>query len=94
MTKNELINGLLDWAGEDEENLSVMIIAGDATGVHVAGCWSDDNDNMLKAMTAAMCNNKYVRDVCAKALELARSQEVTKTIIANDYYDKEGIMQD
>lgn len=94
MTKNELINGLLDWAGEDEENLSVMIIAGDATGVNVAGCWSDDNDNMLKAMTAAMCNNKYVRDVCAKALELARSQEVTKTIIANDYYDKEGIMQD
>lgn len=89
MTKNELINGLLDWAGEDEENLSVMIIAGDATGVNVAGCWSDDNDNMLKAMTAAMCNNKYVRDVCAKALELARSQEVTKTIIANDYYDKE-----
>lgn len=89
MTKNELINGLLDWAGEDEENLSVMIIAGDATGVNVAACWSDDNDNMLKAMTAAMCNNKYVRDVCAKALELARSQEVTKTIIANDYYDKE-----
>lgn len=93
MTKNkkqdELAEALLRWAEEDEDNRSVMIIAGDATGVNVAGCWSDDNDNMLKAMTAAMCNNEYVRDVCAKALELARSQEVTKTIIANDYYDKE-----
>ena len=36
-----------------------------------------------------MCTNEYVRDVCAKALEQARSQEVTKTIIANDYYDEE-----
>lgn len=89
MTKNELIDGLLDWVDEDKDNLSVMIIAGDATGVHVAGNWSDDNDNMLKAMTAAIRNNEYVRDVCAKALELARSQEVTKTIIANDYYDEE-----
>lgn len=89
MTKDELINGLLDWAAEDEDNLSVMIIAGDATGVNVAGNWSEDNDNMLRAMTTAMCTNEYVRDVCAKALELARLQEVTKTIIANDYYDKE-----
>lgn len=72
MTKDELIDGLLNWAEEDEDNLSVMIVAGDATGVNVAGCWSDDNDNMLRAMTSAMCNNEYVRDICAKALELAR----------------------
>lgn len=89
MTKEELIDGLLDWAAEDEDNLSVMIIAGDATGVNVAGNWSEENDNMLRAMTTAMCTNEYVRDVCAKALEQARSQEVTKTIIANDYYDEE-----
>ena len=72
MTKEELIDGLLDWAADDEDNLSVMIIAGDATGVNVAGCWSEENDNMLRAMTSAMCTNEYVRDVCAKALELAR----------------------
>ena len=87
MTKEELIDGLLDWAAEDEDNLSVMIIAGDATGVNVAGNWSEDNDNMLRAMTTAMCTNEYVRDVCAKALELARSYKETKTT-ANDHYDK------
>lgn len=87
MTKDELIDGLLDWAAEDEDNLSVMIIAGDATGVNVAGNWSEDNDNMLRAMTTAMCTNEYVRDVCTKALELARSYKETKTT-ANDHYDK------
>lgn len=87
MTKNELIDGLLDWAAEDEDNLSVMIIAGDATGVNVAGNWSEDNDNMLRAMTTAMCTNEYVRDVCAKALELARSYKMNRPT-ANDYYDK------
>lgn len=34
MTKNELIDGLLDWA--DGDNLSVIIVAGDEEGVHVA----------------------------------------------------------
>lgn len=69
MTKDELIDGLLDWVDEDKDNLSVMIIAGDATGVNVAGNGSDDN--ILNAMTEAMRNNEYVRDVCAKALGLA-----------------------
>lgn len=87
MTKNELIDGLLDWVDKDKDNLSVMIIAGDATGVHVAVNGSDDN--LLKALAEAMRNNEYVKNVCAKALELARSEEVTKTIIANDYYDEE-----
>ena len=87
MTKNELIDGLLDWAAEDEDNLSVMIIAGDATGVHVAGKGLEDN--LLKAMTEAMRNNEYVKNMCAKALEQARSQELIKTIIANYYYDEE-----
>lgn len=79
MTKNELIDGLLKWVEEDEDNLSVMIVAGDATGVTVAGSWSEDNDNMLRAMTTAMCTNEYVRDVCAKALELAKGYDVIKT---------------
>jgi hypothetical protein len=87
MTKNELIDGLFDWVDEDGDNLSVLIIAGDATGVHVAGKGSDDN--LLKAMTDAMRNNEYVKNMCAKALEQARSQELIKTIIANDYYDEE-----
>lgn len=87
MTKNELIDGLFDWVDEDEDNLSVLIIAGDATGVHVAVNGSDGN--LLKAMTEAMRNNEYVKNMCAKALEQARSQELIKTIIANDYYDEE-----
>lgn len=87
MTKNELIDGLLDWVDEDEDNLSVLIIAGDATGVHVAV--NGSADNLLKSLAEAMRNNECVKKMCAKALELARSQEVTKTIIANDYYDEE-----
>lgn len=92
MTKNELIDGLFDWVDEDEDNLSVLIIAGDATGVHVAV--NGLANNLLKSLAEAMRNNECVKKMSAKALELARSQEVTKTIIANDYYDKEGIMQD
>ncbi|WP_281674275.1 hypothetical protein [Porphyromonas asaccharolytica] len=87
MTKNELIDGLLAWAGEDEENLSVMIIAGDANGVHVAV--NGSAGNLLKSLAEAMRNNECVKKMCAKALEQARAQEVTKTIIANDYYDEE-----
>ena len=53
----------------------------------MAGKGSDDN--LLKAMTDAMLNNEYVKNMCAEALKQAKSQEVTKTIIANDYYDEE-----
>ena len=87
MTKNELIDGLLDWADEDEDTLSVLIIAGDATGVHVAV--NGSANNLLKSLAEAMRNNECVKKMCAKALEQARSQEVTKTIIANDYNDEE-----
>lgn len=87
MTKNELIDGLLAWAGEDEENLSVMIIAGDANGVHVAV--NGSAGNLLESLAEAMRNNGCVKKMCAKALEQVRVQEVTKTIIANDYYDEE-----
>ena len=87
MTKNELIDGLFDWVGEDEDNLSVLIIAGDATGVHVAGKGLEDN--LLKAMTEAMRNNEYVKNMCAEALKQAKSQDLIKTIIANYYDDEE-----
>lgn len=53
MTKNELIDGLLDWVDEDEDNLSVLIIAGDATGVHVAG--NGSANNLLKSLADALC---------------------------------------
>ena len=87
MTKNDLIDRAFDWVDEDEDNLSVLIIAGDATGVHVAGKGLDDN--MLKAMTEAMRNNEYVKNMCAEALKQAKSQDLIKTIIANYYYDEE-----
>ena len=63
MTKNELIDGLLDWVDEDEDNLSVLIIAGDATGVHVAV--NGSADNLLKSLAEAMRNNECVKkNVC------------------------------
>lgn len=85
MTKNELIDGLLAWAGE--ENVSVMIIAGDANGVLTAGHGTEDN--LVKALADGIYNNETVKSVCTRALEMVMSQEVTKTIIANDYYDEE-----
>lgn len=87
MTKNDLIDRAFDWVDDDEDNLSVLIIAGDATGVHVAGKGSEDN--LLKAMTEAMRNNEYVKNMCAEALKQAKSQDLIKTIIANYYYDEE-----
>ena len=36
-----------------------------------------------------MRNNEYVKNMCAKALEQARLQELIKTIIANYDYDEE-----
>lgn len=89
MTKNELIDGLLDWA--DGDNLSVLIIAGDATGVHVA--YNGAGNNLVYSLSEAMRNNAYLRDVWVKAFGLTRSYKTSKTT-GNDYYDKEGIMQD
>lgn len=86
MTKNELIDGLLDWAAEDEDNLSVMIIAGDEEGVHVA--YNGAGNNLVYFLSEAMRNNAYLREVCVKAQGLANSYKNSKTT-ANDYYDKE-----
>ena len=69
MTKDELIDGLLEWA--DGVNLSVIIVAGDGEGVNVA-CHGSDN-RLIYSLSEAIRNNEYLRDVCAKALQLARS---------------------
>ena len=83
MTKNELIDGLLDWA--DGDNLSVIIVAGDEEGVHVA--YNGADNNLVYSLSEAMRNNAYLREVCAKAQGLARSYKNSKTT-ANAYYDK------
>lgn len=86
-TQEEAVSTLLGWADEDVDSRGLLIIAGDATGVHVAV--NGSAGNLLKSLAEAMRNNECVKKMCAKALELTRSQEVTKTIIANDYYDEE-----
>lgn len=64
MTKNELIDGLIEWAYGDEGTLSVLIIAGDANGVHVAVKGSARN--LLKSLTEAMRNNECVKKCVLK----------------------------
>lgn len=83
MTKNELIDGLLDWA--DGDNLSVIIVAGDEGGVHVAYHGADNN--LVYSLSEAMRNNAYLRETWVKAYGLARSYKVNRPK-ANDYYDK------
>lgn len=83
MTKNELIDGLLDWA--DGDNLSVIIVAGDDGGVHVA--YNGAGNNLVYSLSEAMRNNAYLREVCVKAQGLASSYKNSKTT-GIDYYDK------
>ena len=83
MTKNELIDGLLDWA--DGDNLSVIIVAGDEGGVHVA--YNGTNENLVYSLSEAMRNNAYLRETWVKAYGLTRSYKTSKTT-GNDYYDK------
>lgn len=83
MTKNELIDGLLDWA--DGDNLSVIIVAGDDGGVHVA--YNGTNENLVYSLSEAMRNNAYLREAWVKAYGLTRSYKTSKTT-GNDYYEK------
>lgn len=85
MTKNELIDGLFDWVDEDEDNLSVIIVAGDEGGVHVA--YNGTNENLVYSLSEAMRNNAYLREAWVKAFGLTRSYKTSKTT-GNDYYDK------
>lgn len=72
MTKNvdmeELAEALLEWAKEDEENRSVMLIAGDEKNVRNA--YRGSRNNLVVSLANAMLKDKALRSMCAKALSI------------------------
>lgn len=69
MTKNnkleELAEALLEWAKEDEENRSVMLIAGDEKNVRNA--YRGSRRNLIVYLANTMLKDKDLRSMCAEA---------------------------
>lgn len=87
-TQEEAVSTLLGWADEDVDSRGLLIIAGDATGVHVA--YNGTNENLVYSLSEAMRNNAYLREAWVRAYGLTRSYKTSKTT-GNDYYDKAEI---
>lgn len=77
MTKNnkleELAEALLEWAKEDEENRSVMLIAGDEKNVRNA--YRGSRRNLIVSLANAMLKDKNLRSMCAEALSLCEKNK-------------------
>lgn len=72
MTKNdkldELSKALFGWVEEDEDNRSVMLIAGDEESVRNA--YRGSRSNLVESLANAMLKDKKLRSMCARALAL------------------------
>lgn len=81
MTKNnkqdELAEALLKWAEEDEDNRSVMLIAGDEESVR--NTYYGSRGNLIESLAEAMRTDKELRSLCANALFMYETNK------ANDY---------
>lgn len=64
--KDEAIRALSEWADEDKDNRSVVVIADDERGTHVY--YGGSEDNQVAALQVSISNNKHVKNLCAKAL--------------------------
>lgn len=73
MTKNELIDGLIEWAEEDKENRSMIVIADDERGTHV--CYNGIGNNLAKAIANATLQDDKLCAVCNKAVSIHRNNK-------------------
>ncbi len=64
--KDELSEALLRWTEEDEDNRSVMLIAGDEESVRKT--YYGSRGNLVESLAEAMRGDKVLRSVCANAL--------------------------
>ena len=64
--QDELADALLKWADEDEENRSVMLIAGDEESVRKT--YHGSRGNLVESLAEAMIADKELRSVCALSL--------------------------
>lgn len=63
--QDELSKALLKWAEEDEDNRSVMLIAGDEESV--CNAYQGSKHNLVESLTNALLKDKELRSVCASA---------------------------
>lgn len=75
--KDELSEALLRWTEEDEDNRSVMLIAGDKESVRKT--YYGSGGNLVESLAEAMRGDKVLRRVCANALFMYENNK------ANDY---------
>lgn len=64
--QDELAEALLRWAEEDEDNRSVMLIAGDEESVR--NTYYGSRGNLVESLAEAMRTDMELRSVCANAL--------------------------
>lgn len=66
--QDELAEALLEWAEEDEDNRSVMLIAGDEESVRNA--YRGSRHNLVVSLVNVLLKDKELRSMCARALVL------------------------
>lgn len=75
MTKNnkrdELIDELVRWAEEDEENRSLLVLADDKRGTRLV--YNGGGINLANALANAMLQEDKLRSVCDCAMLLYRN---------------------
>ena len=64
--QDELAEALLRWAEKDEDNRSVMLIAGDEESVR--NTYYGSRVNIIESLAEAMRTDKELRSICANAL--------------------------
>lgn len=75
--QDELADALFEWAEEDADNRSVIIIAGDEESVRKT--YHGSSDNLVLALANAMLKDEVLLSLCATAIHICRTNK------ANDY---------
>ena len=75
--QDELAEALLRWADEDEDNRSVLVLAGDEENTRLA--YHGTNRNLVTDLAIFMRKDERLRQVCADAMILLEDYEASLT---------------
>lgn len=73
--QDELTSALLRWAEEDEENRSVLVLAGDEDNTRLA--YNGTNRNLVTDLAIFMRKDERIRQVFADAMLLLEDYEAS-----------------
>lgn len=71
--QNEAIRALSEWAEEDKENRSMIVITDDERSTHV--CYNGLGNNLAKAIANATLQDDKLCAVCNKAVRIHRNNK-------------------